>query len=71
VQVGRAGTDQLVEVTQGLTALDKLIVAGREGLTDGTRIRITGGDRTLGVTGVRSAMTTTADTATVNGQIKK
>ena len=27
VQLGRAGTEQLVEVTQGLTALDKLIVA--------------------------------------------
>lgn len=71
VQVGRAGTDQLVEVTQGLTALDKLIVAGREGLTDGARIRITGGDRTLGVTSVRSATTTMADTTTVNGKTKK
>ena len=33
VQLGRAGTGQLVEVTQGLTALDKLIVGGREGLS--------------------------------------
>ncbi|MFN0018616.1 MAG: efflux RND transporter periplasmic adaptor subunit [Pirellulaceae bacterium] len=63
VQVGRAGTDQLVEVTQGLTALDKLIVAGREGLRDGARILITGNDRTLGVTNVRAA--------TTNGPIKK
>lgn len=50
VQLGRAGTDQLVEVVQGLTALDKLIVGGREGLAEGTRIRVTGDDRTLGAT---------------------
>lgn len=50
VKLGRAGTEQLVEVVQGLTALDKLIVSGREGLTEGTRIRITGDDRSLGAT---------------------
>lgn len=48
VQLGRAGTDQLVDVTQGLTALDKLIVSGREGLSEGSRIRITGDDKSLG-----------------------
>jgi HlyD family secretion protein len=48
VQLGRAGTDQLVEVTQGLTALDKLIVSGRAGLSEGTRIRIVGNDSSLG-----------------------
>ena len=35
VQIGRAGTDQLVEVTQGLDPTVKLIVAGRESLSDG------------------------------------
>lgn len=48
VQLGTASTDQLVEVTQGLSALDKLIVGGREGLSDGMHIRITGEDQTLG-----------------------
>jgi HlyD family secretion protein len=48
VQLGQAGTGQLVEVTQGLSALDKLIVSGRDGLSDGERVRVTGEDRTLG-----------------------
>jgi HlyD family secretion protein len=48
VQLGTASSDQLVEVTQGLSALDKLIVSGRESLTEGTRIRITGEDQALG-----------------------
>jgi HlyD family secretion protein len=48
VQVGRASLGQLIEVTQGLTALDKLIVGGREGLADGQRIRVIGEDRALG-----------------------
>lgn len=53
IQIGRAGTDQLVEVIQGLTALDKLIVSGREGLTDGQRIQVTGSDQNLGHGSVR------------------
>jgi hypothetical protein len=48
IQLGTAGTDRLVEVAQGLTALDKLIVTGREGLQDGDRVRVTGEDPTLG-----------------------
>lgn len=48
VQLGQAGTGQLIEITQGLSALDKLIVSGREGLSDGQRIRIMGDDRALG-----------------------
>jgi len=70
IQVGRAGTGQLVEVTQGLTALDKLIVAGREGLTDGQRIRVTGEDRTLG-TSTGKSIVTTAGTASSEGSVKK
>jgi len=49
VQIGRASTGQLVEVSAGLTALDKLIVKGREEISDGARIHIVGNDRTLGV----------------------
>lgn len=48
VQLGQAGTEELVEVTSGLTALDKLIVSGREGMVDGERIKIAGEDHTLG-----------------------
>ena len=50
VELGLAGNDQLVEVAKGLTMTDKLIVAGREGLADGERVRIIGDDPTLGVT---------------------
>jgi RND family efflux transporter MFP subunit len=49
VTLGKASTEQLVEVTGGLTALDKLIVRGRETLTDGTRIRVSGADEQLGI----------------------
>ena len=48
VQLGQASTAELVEISQGLSPLDKLIVSGREGLSDGQRIRVTGEDRTLG-----------------------
>jgi multidrug efflux pump subunit AcrA (membrane-fusion protein) len=47
VQLGRAGTDQLVEVTQGLDPTSKLIVTGRESLTVGARIRVVAEDQTL------------------------
>lgn len=55
VTLGRAGTEELVEVTQGVSALDKLIVGGRESLSDGVRVRISGTDRTMGATPVRNA----------------
>ena len=42
VRLGKAGTDLLVEIAEGITAMDKLIVGGRESLEDGTRIYITG-----------------------------
>lgn len=48
VEVGRGTTDNgLVEVTSGLQPTDKLIVAGRESVVDGARIRVSGEDRTL------------------------
>lgn len=50
IKVGQqTGTGDLVEVLEGLTELDKLIVGGREGLRDGERITVTGEDTTQGV----------------------
>lgn len=51
VELGKAGTDQLVEVVAGVDPTVKLIVAGRESLTNGARIRIAGEDLSLGATG--------------------
>lgn len=50
IQLGPAVSADMVEVTDGLTAADKLIVAGREGLADGARITISGEDASLGTT---------------------
>lgn len=47
VELGRAGTDQLVEIATGLDPTSKLIVGGRETLDEGARIRIAGDDRSL------------------------
>jgi multidrug efflux pump subunit AcrA (membrane-fusion protein) len=56
VQLGRAGTDRLVEVVQGLAATDKLIVSGRESLHPGERIRVIGEDHSLaGASGLPNA----------------
>jgi multidrug efflux pump subunit AcrA (membrane-fusion protein) len=49
VQLGRAGTEQLVEVAGGLNPTDKLIVGGREALAEGSRIVISGEDQSLGL----------------------
>jgi RND family efflux transporter MFP subunit len=70
IGLGRAGTGQLVEVTQGLTALDKLIVGGREGLEDGDRIRVTGEDRALGTATGQPLVTTTGPAAS-GDRVKK
>jgi hypothetical protein len=43
--------NDLVEVTEGITPADKLIVGGREGLSDGARITILGEDAALGTAG--------------------
>jgi RND family efflux transporter MFP subunit len=48
VEVGRGATQGgLVEVTSGLQPTDKLIVTGRESVAEGTRVRVTGEDRTI------------------------
>ncbi len=41
---------ELIEVVRGLASTDKLIVAGREGLREGTRVQVRGEDETLGLT---------------------
>ena len=48
VEVGPSASGDLVEVTKGLDAGSRLIVAGREGLEDGERIEITGEDDSIG-----------------------
>ena len=48
ITLGKAGTNELVEVTAGVTAMDKIITGGRDGLTDGERIRITAEDFSVG-----------------------
>jgi HlyD family secretion protein len=44
VEVGPVGSNGLVEVTKGLTAASRLISTGRDELSDGDRIRVTGED---------------------------
>lgn len=51
VEPGRT-TGELIEVVSGLAPQEKLIVAGREGLTDGMRVRVMGEDQTLGIVAV-------------------
>jgi hypothetical protein len=47
VELGRAGTDQHVEISAGLDPTSKLVVGGRESLMAGTRIRIIGEDKSF------------------------
>jgi HlyD family secretion protein len=54
VKIGSPAGD-LVTVVEGLTASDKAIVSGREGIRDGQRIRVTGEDASFGVSGRGSA----------------
>jgi RND family efflux transporter MFP subunit len=49
IKLGQAGSDALVEVIEGLSPTDKLIVSGRERLTEGERVVVTGDDPTLGL----------------------
>jgi multidrug efflux pump subunit AcrA (membrane-fusion protein) len=50
VKLGTGSSSDLVEVVEGLTATDKLVAGGREGLRDGQRITVTGEDPGLGST---------------------
>ena len=48
VTTGETTTDGRVEITTGVNVGDRLIVNGRESLTDGQRVRIRGNDPSLG-----------------------
>lgn len=50
VEVG-LGSGDLIEVVAGLTAEEKLIVGGRDGLREGVRVRVMGEDESLGIGG--------------------
>lgn len=58
VLIGGPTADGLVEVTSGLTPTDKLIVAGRESLSDGARISVAGEDTTISGSEQRPALRT-------------
>lgn len=58
VELGKAGTGQLVEVKGGLNPTTKLLAGGRESLVDGERIRITGIDASIGASSSDSALPT-------------
>lgn len=49
VEVGSPTTDGLLEIKSGLFATDKLIVGGVEGMKQGSQVRVTGDDQTLGL----------------------
>jgi multidrug efflux pump subunit AcrA (membrane-fusion protein) len=57
VTLGRAGTNQLIEVVSGLSPTDRLISGGRESLQEGQRIRITAEDNSLNGTALESPPT--------------
>lgn len=48
IKLGRAKKGELVEVAEGLSPTDKLIVSGRESLHAGERIQVVGEDASLG-----------------------
>jgi len=48
VKLGHGANEGLVEVVQGLNATDKVIASGRDGLSDGGRITVTGEEPTPG-----------------------
>lgn len=68
VQLGKAGSDQLVEVTGGVDPTAKLIVAGRESLTNGGRIRIAGEDQSIGASSGASSVGSPTSMARAPGQ---
>lgn len=48
VEVGSPSAGGLIEIKSGLTATDKLVVGGIDGLKPGSRVQVTGDDQTLG-----------------------
>jgi RND family efflux transporter MFP subunit len=58
IQLGRAGTESLVEVAAGIDPTAKLIVEGRETLTEGARIRVTGEEQSIAPAGAAVSQST-------------
>lgn len=54
IKLGKAGTDELIEVVQGIQPTDKLISSGHETLKPGASVTIAGEDSTMGMSGKRS-----------------
>jgi RND family efflux transporter MFP subunit len=54
IELGKAGTKELVEVVSGVHPTDKLISSGHQGLPPGARVRIAGEDVTIGFGNPRS-----------------
>ncbi|WP_425619142.1 efflux RND transporter periplasmic adaptor subunit [Anatilimnocola sp. NA78] len=71
IQLGRASTERLVEVIQGLTATDKLIVSGRDELSPGKRIRVVGEDRNLNGAGNQTSLSSAAPQVAAEAKIQK
>lgn len=68
IEVGRGTTEGgLVEVVSGLMPTDKLIIGGRESLSAGTRLRVTGEDRSMSA-GRESSLGASAQTAQASRQ---
>jgi len=67
IEVGKsAAQGDLIEIIRGLSPTDKIIVAGREQLGEGTRIRVSGEDTTL--SGGNSATNTAQNNTEVISQ---
>jgi membrane fusion protein (multidrug efflux system) len=49
VELGKAGTEKLVEAVRGIRPTDKLISSGWQALEPGDRVRIVGEDDTMGL----------------------
>ncbi len=67
ITVGPTQADGLVEIVTGLNVGDRLIVGGKESLTDGERIRIAGSDPNFG----RDALTNAASAPMKSSQIHR
>ncbi|QDV73694.1 HlyD family efflux transporter periplasmic adaptor subunit [Botrimarina mediterranea] len=73
IEVGRGATEGgLVEVVSGLVPTDKLVVGGRDSLSDGMRVKVTGEDRSPGArwSPPGSGSAKTAQVADTNGYSK-
>jgi multidrug efflux pump subunit AcrA (membrane-fusion protein) len=71
VSLGKTGGAALVEVVEGLNPTDKLIVAGRESISPGDRIRITAEDASLGTEETQSSAGLHTETASARATISK